>query len=216
MHTCATTGKSYVGFSKFGMAKRWEQHKKNSKTITTSYFHNAILKYGPENFVSEILYQCDTSLEASIVEKYFIRFYDTTNSGYNITDGGYGMCGFSHSEKTKKKISKANKGENNSMYGKYGENNPNFGRKNTPETIERMREVHLNRNEEWNEKISASLIGYEKTKEHKEAISAAFKNKPIITCSLCGQKVKDIGKNFIRHKGSKKCKLKQTLSKNIV
>ena len=41
---------------------------------------------------------------------------------------------------TKEKVSKANKGENNAMYGLRGEKNPNYGRKFTEEHKQKIRE----------------------------------------------------------------------------
>ena len=38
-------------------------------------------------------------------EQELIKFYDSKNSGYNLTDGGDGIIGYHHSEETKRKIS---------------------------------------------------------------------------------------------------------------
>ena len=56
----------------------------------STYFYNAIKKYGFENFSCEILKQ-DLSLEeANYWEKFFISFYKSNDRkyGYNITLGG--------------------------------------------------------------------------------------------------------------------------------
>ena len=52
----------------------------------------------------------------------------------NLTDGGEGPSGFIHSIETRKKISIATSGSNNPMYGKTGEENPNYGKNISIET----------------------------------------------------------------------------------
>lgn len=47
----------------------------------------------------------------------------------NMTNGGDGISGYSHTEETKKRISKS------------GEENPFYGKKHSPETLEKMREA---------------------------------------------------------------------------
>lgn len=49
--------------------------------------------------------------------------------------------GRTYSEDTKKKLSELRKGEKNHMFGKRGENNPNFGKKCSEETKNKLREI---------------------------------------------------------------------------
>jgi hypothetical protein len=51
----------------------------------------------------------------------------------NMTNGGDGISGYCHTEETKKRISKS------------GEENPFYGKKHSPETLEKMREASKNR-----------------------------------------------------------------------
>jgi hypothetical protein len=51
----------------------------------------------------------------------------------NMTNGGDGISGYSHTEETKKRISKS------------GEENPFYGKKHSPETLEKMKEASKNR-----------------------------------------------------------------------
>lgn len=71
----------------------------------------------------------------------------------NMTNGGDGISGYSHTEKTKRRMSKS--GEKNSFYGK----------KHSPETLEKMKEASKNRtrkphNEKTKRKMKESAKKY--------------------------------------------------------
>lgn len=97
----------------------------------------AIKKYGIENFEKEIIEVCDSETIAYEREKQWIKHLNAVKSRdyYNIKDGGYGntkedvLRYFNNMSEEKRKIrsyklSLANKGENNCMYGKTGKDNP--------------------------------------------------------------------------------------------
>jgi hypothetical protein len=65
----------------------------------------AIKKYGKQNFKKEILEECKTIKELSNREKYYIKLYNATELGYNISPGGTGV-----SDEMKQKVSRATKG----------------------------------------------------------------------------------------------------------
>ena len=79
--------KIYIGITKQNPSKRWgEGHNyKNS-----SYFYNAILKYGWVNIKHEILDSNITLEQANNLEKYYIALYKSNNPnfGYNLQKGG--------------------------------------------------------------------------------------------------------------------------------
>lgn len=72
--------------------------------IHSSYFYNAIQKYGFKNFKVEILKDNLTLEEANYWEEYFIKFYNSNirEFGYNIDQGGKNH---SISEEKRKKLS---------------------------------------------------------------------------------------------------------------
>ena len=82
--------KSYIGLSK-NLKERIQQHKKcssgNSKI--NCYIHEAIKKYGFENFEIIILKECN-KLDLAKNEEDFIKSFKSNNSnfGYNLTSGG--------------------------------------------------------------------------------------------------------------------------------
>lgn len=101
-------GKVYVGFTSKSPNRRWKDHKKPT-TISGSnqYIHRAMRKYGVQNFRFTVIYQSiDREHTLSIMEPYFIEVYKSrdTKHGYNMTDGGDGVFGRTHSEETRRKI----------------------------------------------------------------------------------------------------------------
>lgn len=81
--------KVYIGQTTQGLQTRWTRHIISSKNRVDNYaFHNAINKYGPENFVIEVLEYCEPE-DLNEKEKYYIEFYDSlVPKGYNIRLGG--------------------------------------------------------------------------------------------------------------------------------
>jgi hypothetical protein len=87
-------GKVYIGQS-IDIQKRLKAHfayakNKNSKEYNTS-IHNAIRKYGEENFICEILVECKEE-DLDDLEQYYINYFNSANrdKGYNLTTGGLG------------------------------------------------------------------------------------------------------------------------------
>ena len=97
----------------------------------------AIKKYGKENFRKDILEICDSEELAFEREKCWIKHYNAVESRefYNIKDGGEGNTREDalrnlakltpeQIKERSRKLSIANKGKNNSMYGVKGKDNP--------------------------------------------------------------------------------------------
>lgn len=84
--TNKVNGKSYIGQTRYTLEFRWRQHihKKDN-----TYFHNAIRKYGAENFNAEIIEEVDVS-KLDEREIFYIAKYNTFKEGYNLTIGGDG------------------------------------------------------------------------------------------------------------------------------
>ena len=81
-------GKKYIGQKKY--CGNYETYLGSGIALK-----NAIAKYGRENFTREIIEECETKDELDEREKYWIKYYDATNSDnfYNITNGGDGGFG---------------------------------------------------------------------------------------------------------------------------
>lgn len=148
------------------------------------YIKRAIKKYGKDNFERLILKEFHDINEAYIYEGICINEYNTLfPSGYNISPkGGHKIPG-GVSDKTKRKISKSQKGKTNigkipwnkgkSIIESYGEEkakeirkkirDANIGLKQSIETIEKRRKKH---------------IGRKNTEETKRKMSLASRGKP--------------------------------------
>lgn len=134
LHVNPKNKKVYVGITNQNVYKRW----KNGHGYTKcKKFYNAILKYGWNNFKHIVL--CKTCKDnALFLEKTLVKYYKSRNLSYNITDGGEdsipSMLGKHHTSEAKEKISKAgkrpcsvekktkisiaNSGASNGMFGK--------------------------------------------------------------------------------------------------
>lgn len=106
-HTNKSNGKKYVGVTSQPIKKRWNNGEGYQHS---TYFYNAIKKYGWDNFEHEILCENLPKETAEKLEKDYIALFKTTDSkyGYNIESGGNSLKTLS--ETTKQKISIANKG----------------------------------------------------------------------------------------------------------
>jgi group I intron endonuclease len=143
------SGKVYLGQT-INPNERWQQHKSDAKGKPKQYIHHAMIKYGINNFIYEIIASCKTQEDADETEILLINQYDSRNKqcGYNISIGGeHGMLGLHQSEEAKKKISEWHKGKKLS--------------------------------EETKQKISEANKGYLMPEEQKKKISEANKGKII-------------------------------------
>lgn len=84
--TNKVNNKVYIGQTRYTVEFRWRQHQHKQDNC---YFHNAIRKWGVDNFTVEILEKCDVDLLDSR-EIFYIAKYDSYKSGYNSTLGEEG------------------------------------------------------------------------------------------------------------------------------
>ena len=84
-HTNKINGKKYIGITSQKPEKRWGTNGRNYKG---QKFHNAIEKYGWDNFEHELLFNNLTEQSAKDKEIELIRTYNTQRNGYNISSGG--------------------------------------------------------------------------------------------------------------------------------
>ena len=85
--TNVINGKIYIGQS-INILNRWIQHRCSNDNMP---IHRAMRKYGVDNFILEILEECDRT-ELDEREIYWIGYYDGYNdiNCYNATRGGEG------------------------------------------------------------------------------------------------------------------------------
>lgn len=173
--------KQYVGQS-INIKERYKQHFKDAKHDNL-YFHNALNKYGEENFNFEVIEENIPLNYVGEREKYWIAKLNTkTPNGYNLTDGGEGAFGYKHTEESKMKMSEIKKGkfthfQSDETRKKISE--ANKGRKPSDYCIQRIKETkigtHLSK--ETREKISKATRGVPKTEEHIEKVKESLNKR---------------------------------------
>ena len=171
-------GKVYIGQSR-DIDARWRQHI-NAKDKFA--IHNAIKKYGEENFKFEVLLECPADM-LNVWERDMIALYDCMSPyGYNLTEGGEGCkC----SEETRLKLSNIRKGKHFSEETKHKISESMKGKKRQPfsaETKKKMSDVRkgIQLSEETRLKMSEAKKGKKRqpfSAEHKRKISDSYKGR---------------------------------------
>jgi len=151
--TNKVNNKQYVGITSRPIENRINEH----RTATTkSAIHDAIVKYGIENFTVEQIDTANTYEELLEKEIHWIEKLNTFGSGYNLTKGGEGSLGRIASEETRQRLSE---GVLNSLTPERKEHLS----KKTTEYFQNNPEKRL----EMSEKISKTLIGNQRAKGKK-------------------------------------------------
>ena len=94
-------GKTYIGQTVRSLSQRVADH-----LVSKSYIGNSLRKYGIESFSITVIDHADTREVLNEKERHWIKILNCKHpNGYNLTYGGEGLLGYSHSEETRKKIS---------------------------------------------------------------------------------------------------------------
>ena len=82
-------GKSYIGQTIQNVKERFYQHCaiKCSQAVLNMAIHKAINKYGKSNFTVQVIEEVE-SVYLNDRERYWIKYYNSYNNGYNSTKGG--------------------------------------------------------------------------------------------------------------------------------
>jgi hypothetical protein len=174
------TGKVYVG-SAINIKNRFLDHKqllKRQKHHSKKLQHS-VNKYGIENFVFEIIEECEKDFLIER-EQYYINTYESYEKGYNATPTAGSKLGFKFSEESKKKMRQSQKGL------RAGEKHPLYGKRHSEETKRKISIKNSGKkaSEETKRKMSKSrkgrtpaMLGKKHSEETKRKISKANEDK---------------------------------------
>ena len=108
--TCKLNWMVYVGQTKRPLKKRITQHCYKGKK-DNSYIDRALQKYGLENFIIEVIEECETREQLNEREKFWIAALNCKYpNGYNLKDGGANGAGYHHTAEARAKMSEKRKG----------------------------------------------------------------------------------------------------------
>ncbi len=94
--------KVYIGQTCRGYKTRFEQHINDSKKYNYDLY-KAFKKYGLGNFMINKINVCKTPELAKLLERHYIKKFDSYKNGYNMNKGDKVV--YKHSEETKNKMS---------------------------------------------------------------------------------------------------------------
>ncbi|MBT4732275.1 GIY-YIG nuclease family protein [Candidatus Woesearchaeota archaeon] len=174
--------KSYIGQTIKTLEDRKKGHCQSAFNGNSNfYFHNALRKYGIENFKWGIICECNSMDELNKMESYYIKEYNTfmdEGTGYNMTTGGFNHI---FSEESNKKKGKSLKGRirskehsMNISKGLLGRNLSDEHRKNISKTM-----FGVTKSEEHCNNISKGLTEKKLTESHRKSISDALMGIPL-------------------------------------
>jgi group I intron endonuclease len=81
-------GKIYIGATKKGVQWRWSLHIKDAIKKPIMKISKAIAKYGKDNFYVDIIDCCHDLDNMNEQEKYWIKEFNSCETGYNSSLGG--------------------------------------------------------------------------------------------------------------------------------
>jgi len=136
------TNKSYIGQTIRDFDVRKYRHLYDAMNGSQLVFHRAIIKYGEDAFIWEIISEVEISDLDDFEMKYIKLFNTKVPNGYNLTDGGGGNRGYKHSDESKRKIGIGNKGKNITEESKEKMRKSHKGIKMSEERIRQNSEGH--------------------------------------------------------------------------
>ncbi len=135
-----TNDRHYVGQTTKTLEERFKRHARSKKSL----IGRTIRTHGADNFVSVILKECDSKKELDRWEKHFIKSYDSMSpNGYNFTEGGDGVVGYSPTAEVLAKIVASH-----------------TGKKHTPEITVKM--AAANRSGSFYKNLLREIINHQK------------------------------------------------------
>lgn len=142
------SGKCYIGQTTRPNERKIE-HLSQAYSGSQLAFHRAIRKYGIDNFIYEVLCSVRASSKKKLkqsldtLESFYIKKYNSNGAnGYNLTSGGEGVLGYSHSLETRSKLSISHKGKRLSLETKKKMSSWQLGKKLSKSTRDKIAKSH--------------------------------------------------------------------------
>lgn len=199
--TNTASSKVYVGVTRRGLKDRWSDHREAFGNGKKGKLYAAMRKHGFKEFVITPVASARTVEDLFALEILLIAQYDSLNRGYNMTIGGDGPAGLTHTLESRAKMRQSHLGVPQprevvekraaSMRGRkikprskqwaIERSKAMTGRKvNTPEHYQKLSQIFKGRvfTPEWKAKISAAKKGSNCWNEdHKRAHSAKLRGR---------------------------------------
>ncbi len=196
---------SPVGKVYIGQTTEERRRRRTFMNINKKYggdkIDRARAKYGPDNFVYEVLERLNFSDPSEArdkldeLEEFYIRYYNSNKKGYNMTYGGFTTRGFRFSDEQKAALSKQR-----------------TGRKLRPRSDEEKAYLSRIMQERWASKEYRELRAkINASEEHKKKVSESLSGE---NNGMYGKKhsIVSIEKMAASRTGEKHCRFGQTLS----
>jgi len=182
--TNLTNGKCYIGKTIGPLRKRQNEH--FSRAGNSGYkFHNALKKYGQNNFIWSSLFESEFNDELCDKEMFWIKVYNTTENGYNMTFGGEGVI---PTEEVREKISKSERGKIVSLETRQKISKAGIGRK------------------PWNKGIPMLETIKIKISDVRKGIATNMRKVKCIDTGEIFESMKEAGRHFsLEYKNIQKC-----------
>lgn len=114
--TNLVNGMSYIGQSR-RIAMRFREHKSGERKQHNYFIHNAINKYGIDNFTFEVIEECSVDQLNALEIKYIANYSSLKPNGYNLNKGGNSRKDIS--DETRMRMSLSKQGEKHNYYGTH-------------------------------------------------------------------------------------------------
>lgn len=185
--TNSKNDKCYVGKTSRTSERRWKDHVSKAKAGSKTHLHQAIRKYGAENFQIQVLCKVRHPEHTNTMERHFIALLNTMGEfGYNLTPGGDGVApGTKLTEEHRAKLSAAHKGKPNIGHFKKGQIPHTKGKSLSADTRKKI-SVGVSRSLVGN----THRAGKPHSEEIKKRIAASMKASPNGSPKLMSERAK--------------------------
>ena len=207
--TNKVNNKKYYGQTRQSPNRRWYQHQHSAKHGGKMILYHAMRLYGVENFIFEVICECDTLEELNAKEiEYISANQSLAPNGYNAGKGGDNYektpetCaklsasnkGRVMSEEWRKNMSIAAKGRTATEETRLKMRKAQKGRIITDETKQKLRDANLGKKQTtdtiakksaarlgvpWSDKKRESMVGRKASEEQKKKMSNIMKGRVI-------------------------------------